>query len=68
VGRDFPEGKLFFEYECASISNSLAIQYRDVTAQNAASHPEQRHRLAKLQFDPHTGQQAPIRFDERTAR
>lgn len=68
MGRDFPEGKLFFEYQGTSISNPLPIEQRDVTAQDAAGHSEEWNRLSKLQLDSHARQQAPIGFDERTAR
>ncbi len=68
MGRRFPEGKVFFEHQCAAISNAFAIEQRDVTAKNAPGDAKQRSRFAELHFNPHAGQQAPVCFDERAAR
>jgi hypothetical protein len=59
--------QLLLERESAPIPDALAIEQRDVTSNNAAFHSMQRHRISQLQLDARTGQQAPIRFDERAA-
>ena len=67
MGRRFPKENLFFEHQCASISDALPAEQCYVTTKNAAGGAKERHRFTNLHLDARAGQQPPIRFDERAA-
>jgi len=68
LGRRFPKGKLFVEHQRAAVPDTRAIDLRDVTTQDACGDAKKRYGITDLHLHAHTGQETPIRLDERAAR
>ncbi len=65
-GRNFPKGKLLFEYEPPAIPHPFAIQCFDVASDDSTGHAKSPGG-AQLQLDAGSWQEAPVGFDERAA-